>query len=505
MKTQNFKVRGDFIRGHFRFVERPTQEIKNFSPGDLSDHVGNFPVVHSHVEEACSAAKEAYPAWASLEMDQRIQYVMRLKEFFVAHETEMSELIARDTGKALWDATSEAKNLANKIDITIQHSLKLIQEERIVNALPSVDGVVRYKPRGVMAVLGPFNFPAHLPNGHIIPALLAGNTIVFKPSEQTPAVGQFYAELVEKAQFPAGVFNLVQGDAESGRRLVADENVDGILFTGSYEVGLKIKQETMAHYWKILALEMGGKNATVVWSDADFSKALYETLVGAFMSSGQRCSCTSRVILHESIAEKFIEQFYQAAKKLSIGHWSENPFMGPLINAGAVEKYIRFQEIANRENCESLMRGKSLESKHKGYYVTPSIHLVKKFDPKSVYQKSEIFGPNVAVYTVKNFDEALEIVNSTGYGLVMSLFTKDQALYKRALIEARVGLLNFNRTTNGASSRLPFGGMGKSGNDRPSAHHAIQYCSVPVASLEDPTPFDGSKAFPGMNLDWSQW
>jgi succinylglutamic semialdehyde dehydrogenase len=505
VKTTNFKVRGDFIRGHFRHVERPTLEIKDLSPGDLNDVVGVFPVVHEHIEEACAAAREAYSSWAALEVEDRIKYLHRLKELFITHESEMAELIARDTGKALWDAVSEAKNLANKIDITIQHSLKLVLEERITNALPSVDGVVRYKPRGVMAVLGPFNFPAHLPNGHIIPALLVGNTIVFKPSEQTPAVGQFYAELMEKAQFPAGVFNLVQGDAESGRRLVANENVDGILFTGSYEVGLKIKQETLTHYWKILALEMGGKNATVVWDDADFPKALYETLVGAYMSSGQRCSCTSRIILHESIADRFIEQFYQAAKKLSIGHWSENHFMGPLINSGAVEKYIRFQEIANRENCESLMRGKSLDLKHKGYYVTPSIHLVKKFDPKSVYQKSEIFGPNVAVYTVKNFEEALSIVNSTGYGLVMSLFSKNQTLYKKALLEARVGLLNFNRTTNGASSKLPFGGMGKSGNDRPSAHFAIQYCSVPVASLEDPTAFDGTKAFPGMNLDWSKW
>lgn len=505
MKTENFKFRGDFIKGHFRHVERPTQLIKDISPADLSDVIGEFPVVHSHVEEACEAAKEAYLPWASLDIEERKKYLLRLRELFVAHEGEIAEMISRETGKPLWDATGEAKNMANKIDITLNYSLNLIKEERVENANPNVPGVIRHKPRGVMAVLGPFNFPAHLPNGHIVPALLAGNTIVFKPSEQTPAVGQLYAELVEKAQFPPGVFNLVQGDAETGRRLTVNESVDGILFTGSYEVGLKIKQETLTHYWKIIALEMGGKNATVVWDDADYSKALYETLVGAYLSSGQRCSCTSRIILHEKIADRFIEDFYQAAKRLSIGHWSENPFMGPLINAGAVEKYIRFQEIANRENCESLMRGKAMDLKYKGYYVTPSIHLVKKFDPQSVYQKSEIFGPNVAVYTVKDFDEALKIVNATGYGLVMALFTKNQDLYKRALLEARVGLLNYNRTTNGASSKLPFGGMGKSGNDRPSAHYAIQYCTVPVASLEDPTGFDGTKAFPGMNLDWSKW
>jgi succinylglutamic semialdehyde dehydrogenase len=257
----------------------------------------------------------------------------------------------------------------------------------------------------------------------------------------------------------------------------------------------------MDHHWKILALEMGGKNATVVWDDCDIDKAIYESLIGAYMTTGQRCSCTSRIILHDKIADEFTDRFYEAAKKLTIGHWSENPFMGPLINGAAVEKYIRFQEIANRENCENLMRGKSLELKHKGHYVTPSIHLVKKFDVKSVYQKSEIFGPNVAIYRTSDFEQSLNIVNSTGYGLVMALFTKNKDLYEKSLLEARVGLLNWNRTTNGASSKLPFGGMGKSGNDRPSAHFALQYCSVPVASLEDFTALDLSKSLPGITFD----
>ncbi len=256
----------------------------------------------------------------------------------------------------------------------------------------------------------------------------------------------------------------------------------------------------MTHYWKILALEMGGKNSTVIWDDADMDKTIYETLTGAYLSTGQRCSGTSRVFVHQKIADNFIERFYQSAKKLTIGHWQDNPFMGPLINASAVEKYIRFQEIANRENCESMMRGKSLDLKTKGHYVTPSIHLVKKFDPKSIYQKSEIFGPNVAIYTVSDFDETLDIVNSTGYGLVMSLFTKNKALYQQAIIDAKVGLLNWNRTTNGASSKLPFGGLGKSGNDRPSAHYAIQYCTTPIASLEDHTPYDETKNLPGLTL-----
>lgn len=317
MSLKQVTFAGDFISGKFIRNEKSDGQFKDISPADLNDHVMTVTYQLDHVDKACKAAKDAYLPWARLSLDDRKNYLLKLKDIFVAHESEMAEIIARDTGKALWDATTEAKALAAKIDITLNESLKLIQEERISNALPQVDGVIRHRSRGVMAVIGPFNFPAHLPNGHIIPALIAGNTIVYKPSEQTPAVAQLYAQMVEKADFPAGVFNVVHGEAETGRRLVAHELVDGILFTGSYEVGLKIKQETLNHYWKILALEMGGKNATVVWDDADIDKAIYETLVGAYMSTGQRCSGTSRVILHDKIADHFTERFYQAAKKLT--------------------------------------------------------------------------------------------------------------------------------------------------------------------------------------------
>jgi succinylglutamic semialdehyde dehydrogenase len=504
MNITPIEFKGDFINGEFIKAQRPDGQFKDICPGQLTDHIMTVTFCYDHIDRACAAAKDAWLPWAKLTISERSAYLLKLKEIFEKNKNQMAEAIARDTGKPLWDALTEAGALASKIDITLNHSVKLIAEERISQALPGVDGVIRYKSRGVMAVLGPFNFPAHLPNGHIVPALIAGNTIVFKPSEQTPAVGQLMAEFIAQAQFPKGVFNLVQGDGETGKKLVQNEFVDGVLFTGSYEVGLRIKQATMEHYWKILALEMGGKNTTVVWDDADMDKAIYESLVGSFMTTGQRCSCTSRIILHDKIADKFIDRFYEAAKKLTIGHWSENPFMGPLINDSAVEKYLRFQEIARREEAESLMRGKVLDLKHKGYYVTPSINLVNKFDPQSVYQKTEIFGPNVAIFRTSDFDQALKIVNSTGFGLVLALFSKNKELYERMLLEAKVGLLNWNRTTNGASSRLPFGGMGKSGNDRPSAHFAIQYASVPVASLEDFGPFNPEKLLPGMTFEATQ-
>lgn len=495
------KFLGDYIGGRWHLSENADEEWSVQSPANLKDVVIRPLAKFDHVNLAVEAARKAYLPWAHLGAEKRKQHLNRLKEVFTAKSGELAELISRETGKPLWEAKTEAANLANKIDITLNYSLKLVSEEMLNDALPGVPGFIRHKPRGVMAVIGPFNFPAHLPNGHIIPALATGNTVVFKPSDKTPAVGQWMAEAYAAADFPPGVFNLVQGQVEVGKRLVAHEEVDGILFTGSYEVGLRIKQDTLTHFRKILALEMGGKNATVVWEDADLKKAIYETLVGSFMSAGQRCSCTSRIILHPKIKDAFVEQFYAAAKKLKIGHWRDDVFMGPLISADSVEKFIRFQEIAKREGAESLMRGKALSLEHDGYYVTPSINIVNSFDPKSVYQKSEIFGPNVAIFTTDSFEEALAINNSSGFGLVMALFTKNRALYEKALIEAQVGQLNLNRTTNGASSRLPFGGMNKSGNDRPSAHYAVQYCTVPVSSLEDPTPFTGTNMPPGMNFE----
>ena len=351
-------------------------------------------------------------------------------------------------------------------------------------------------------MLGPFNFPGHLANGHIVPALATGNTVVFKPSELTPAVGQVMAEIFHECQFPPGVFNLVQGPAETGKRLVSDEHVDGILFTGSYETGQKIKSATFEHHWKLLALEMGGKNASIVWDDADLDKAIYESVIGSFVTAGQRCSCTSRIILHPKIADQFVEKFYDTAKRLSIGYWKDNPFMGPLINADAVEKYLRFQEIAQREGAERLMRGKVLDVGRSGTYVTPSICLVKEFKPESVYQKAEIFGPNVAIYQTDDFNEALRINDSTGFGLVTSVFTKTRELYEETTLRGRTGLVNWNRTTNGASSKLPVGGIGKSGNDRPTAHHAVYYCTIPVASLEDTHPFDPqAPQLPGIQYE----
>ncbi len=490
---------GDYIDGQFVKSESEDGVLEIKSPADLSESVIQVPYQYSHVDRACETASKAFVEWSAVSLSDRVQRLKKLQTILEENKQRISEVISRETGKPQWESLTEVSAMIQKIPITIEQALRLVEDVVVENALPGVRGKVIYKPRGVMAVVGPFNFPGHLPNGHIVPALVTGNTVVFKPSEFTPATGQIYAECIHKAGFPAGVFNLVQGVGDTGRRLVEHDLVDGILFTGSYETGLKIKQGTMDHYWKIHALEMGGKNATIVWSDADMEKAIYESLIGSFVSAGQRCSCTSRIILHKKIAGHFLERFYQAAKKLEVGYWKENPFMGPLINAKSLDTYLRFQEIAVREGSEKIMRGKQLDLPTKGYYVTPSIYKVNEVNKNSVYQKNEIFGPNVAVYTVEDLDEALQLNNSSGFGLVTSIFTKDRSVYEQTLKTARSGLINWNRTTNGASSKLPFGGRDKSGNDRPTSTFAVYYCTVPVACLEDETSFDSKNVLPGMN------
>ncbi len=494
------EFKGNFINGEFTVSSSKKNQFSNQSPANLNEKVIEVTTDTSHVKQACEAAQRAFVEWSALSIEERMEILTKVRDKFAEKEEEFAEVIARETGKPLWETKTEAKALVGKFNVTFEHSLQLIKEVRIEGALPGgVDGYIRYRPRGVFAVLGPFNFPAHLPNGHIVPALVTGNCVVFKPSEFTPATAQLMAQCYLEAGIPAGVFNMVQGKGDIGKRLVTHKQIDGILFTGSYETGLKITESTLQDYWKIRALEMGGKNSTIIWNDADMEKAIYESVIGGFLSAGQRCSCTSRVFVHKDVVNEFTDKFYEKAKKLSIGHWSENPFMGPLINERSRDTYVRFQDIAVREGAEKIMRGKALERENPGYYVAPSIYKVSDYDSKSVYQNTEIFGPSVAIYETDDVDQSVDISNASGYGLSMAIFSKDRKNYERCLQRAKVGLLNWNRTTNGASSRLPFGGYGKSGNDRPSAHFAVYYCTAPVASLEDPTKFDPSKTMPGMN------
>jgi succinylglutamic semialdehyde dehydrogenase len=328
--------------------------------------------------------------------------------------------------------------------------------------------------------------------------------VVFKPSEKTAMVGQLIAECFMDAEIPAGVFNLLQGEREVGRRLCTHEGIDGVLFTGSYETGTRIKQDTLQQHWKLLALEMGGKNPAIVWSDADLDFAVREALVGAYLTAGQRCSATSRILVQRKVFDAFLDGFHKRAKAVSIGHPLDNPFMGPLIEQGAVDRYMKFVGIASREGGELVMRGKALELGTAGNYVTPSICWMKdnslEAARKSVFQQTEIFGPAVAVLAYDDIEEAVALSNCTQYGLVASFFSRDRAVYEKCRDGLQMGLINWNKATVGASSRLPFGGLKKSGNHFPTALMSTLYCTAPVASLEVSEPKVTSN-YPGLNWE----
>jgi len=484
----NFTARGNFIGGTWSVPSEPSGHWVSRSPAQLSDELGNIVYSYASVDQAVTVAREAFKSWRKTPLAERVEILKRYKAAIAKREAELMECIAREVGKPLWETKTEITAMLNKVDITINESMKLVETKTIPGIMEKTQGVIRHKPLGVMAVIGPFNFPGHLPNGHFVPALLTGNTVIFKPSEKSPITGQIIAECFEEAGIPRGVFNLIQGEKEVGRRLCVHEGVAGVLFTGSYEVGLRIKQDTLAQHWKLLALEMGGKNASIVCADADMDHTLAEIFTSAFITAGQRCSATSRILIHESKRDEFVTKLHAKAKDFKIGHPLEDPYMGPLIDSGAVDRYLKFLGIAVREGFEMIMRGKALELKWNGNYVTPSICVAKDNSvaaaKKGVYQQSELFAPNVAIVSFSDIEHAIELANCTQYGLITSVFTGARATYEKCVEDLEMGLVNWNKSTVGASSKLPFGGVKKSGNHFPTALTSTLYCTVPVSSLE---------------------
>jgi succinylglutamic semialdehyde dehydrogenase len=445
------------------------------------------------------AAKRASGAWSRTPFEERAACLRRFRDAATENKERLAQCISREMGKVLWEARGEAGAIAAKVDITLEDGMKLVADVEP----EGVRGRVRYLPRGVLAVIGPFNFPAHLPNGHIVPALATGNTVVFKASSQNPGVGQILAECADAAGFPKGVFNMVQVPGREANRLIEHPDVDGVLFTGSTGVGQQIEEKLLTQPGKMCALEMGGKNAAIVLDDASFDQALYEVLTGAYLTTGQRCTATSRIICQRGVADQFAERLAQATQKLKAGMQQDaSAFMGPLVHRRAAEEFDAWQATAESEGQEVLVKGGLWQDapKANAAYVRPSLHRAPKVDPASSYQKAELFAPDSCLYTVDSLDEAIALANDTEYGLACSIFTETESAYHEVVRGVRAGVINWNRSTVGASSKLPFGGMKASSNGLPSALFAVLYCTYPVASLEHDKPFDPSALLPGVDL-----
>jgi succinylglutamic semialdehyde dehydrogenase len=503
-----------------RWIPLPGDQIRSTNPAHPDQTIWQGTPIQAHVDQAVAAAREASPAWSRWPLERRAAVLRRFAAIATARIDEMTALIRDEVGKPTWDAKSEAALLATKVEITLDQSpqspLRRVTGYEVPLG-PTRTGKAWFRPHGVMAVLGPFNFPAHLPNGHIIPALALGNTIVFKPSDKTPGSGQilaeFFQQALEEENAPSGVFNLIQGQAQVAAALSSHPDIDGVLFTGSWPVGRRIMQANLDHPGRILALEMGGNNPAVILEDADLKQAAIECVRSAFITTGQRCTCTRRLIIHESIADKLIPAICKAASNLIIGDPKDpNTFMGPVISQQARDSILAQVASMQAAGGHTLVQSTAIDGPGAGWYLSPGIMEVDAFTRQDSGPRTqdlgpspspgadiEVFGPFLRLCVVRSLDEALAQANATDFGLAASLFTKSAQAIEAFQHACRAGCLNINTGTAGASSKLPFGGLGKSGNHRPAGAFSVDYGAYPVAGMIEQG--NAAQLPPGMRFE----
>lgn len=462
-----------------RWISGEGGEWISTNPVDATEVWRGCAAQHSQVDAAVASSRRAFPAWSRLNIAERMGYIDR----FVAALRQQSEalalLISRENGKALWDARAEVSAMIGKAAI----SLRAYNDRTGSTTIDAAQGhlTVNHKPHGVLAVFGPFNFPGHLPNGHIIPALIAGNTLLFKPSELTPAVACFVVKLWQQSGLPDGVLNLVCGDKVTGAALVDHPQIDGILFTGSAQTGRYLHQQYSGQPHKVLALEMGGNNPLIVEPVERTQAALFATLFSAFVSSGQRCTCARRLILPKGDwGDDYLEQLISASRKLTVaaGVSEPQPFMAAVISADAVTHLQHGIQLLQQVGGSIMLPPRILNDNQT--LMTPC---VVDMSASSQALDDELFGPVLQVYRYDDLDEAIAIANSTRFGLAAGLISDHAAHYEHFYHGVRAGIVNINVPLTGASSEAPFGGVGASGNHNPSAYYAADYCAYPVVSL----------------------
>jgi succinylglutamic semialdehyde dehydrogenase len=506
----------DLIDGDY--ISLAGEELCSHNPARPAETVWAGSPNIDHVDRAVAAARKALPIWSRLSMDKRIEALRAYQEVCRSRVDEITALIQDEVGKANWEAKLEAGALAGKVDITLDDAatggLRRVTDFEFA-LTDTRQGVCRFRPHGVMAVLGPFNFPAHLPNGHMVPALLMGNTIVLKPSDKTPAMGQLLGELFDEALSsvgaPTGVVNVVQGAVEPAVRLVNHDDIDGILFTGSWAVGKRILEANLDRPGRIVALEMGGNNPAIVMDDANLRQAVLECARAAFNTTGQRCTSTRRILVHEKIADQFIDALVKTASALKIGAPDVDPpvFLGPIIDEDARQATLRFVDDLKQAGGEVLLAPRALDDVPNGaggHFVSPGVVRVDRFTRscegagRDAGCDVEVFGPVVRIAVVSSYDDAIEQANATRYGLSASIFTQRSDLIERFLVESKAGCVNVNTGTAGASGKMPFGGVGISGNHRPAGSFSVDYCSYPVASMVE----QSSTATPSVGMPFEE-
>lgn len=446
----------------------------------------------SDVDIEVAKARSAWPNWAAASLSERIERVRSFANRVRADLEQFADIIARETGKPLWEARTEVESVINKVDISIRAYADRTAQRRL-DGKAGTRSALRHKPHGVLAVLGPYNFPAHLPNGHIIPALIAGNAIVFKPSEKTPASGQMLVDFYHKAGIPENIVRVVHGGPDTGKALSAHPDIDGLLFTGSAQTGIALNRQFAHRPDKILALEMGGNNPIIVWDTRDIHSAAVLVVQSAFLSAGQRCTAARRLIVKDDIYDLLVSEVKKIADRLIIDepHGEPPPFMGPVIDNDVCDNLI--------ESFLALMSRGGRPIKHMQVpvqgrpFLTPGMIDVTDMQERP---DIELFGPLLQIIRVADFGAAITEANNTRFGLSASLIGGTAQQYDEFWANSRAGIVNWNAPTNGASSAAPFGGIGLSGNHRPSAYYAADYCAYPVVSSENEVP----KAMIGIGM-----
>lgn len=425
------------------------------------------------VNAAVAKARAAFHDYALSPLSDRIAMMERWGEAIIAHKEDIARAISDEIGKPMWEARTEAGAMAAKV----AHSIRAQAERAGSNQTDAMS--LNHRPHGVMAVFGPFNFPGHLPNGHIIPALLAGNTVVFKPSELAPSVGDLFVEIGKAAGLPDGVLNIVQGGRDTGAALL-DADIDGLLFTGSAGTGTYFHKHFSGRPNIILALEMGGNNPLIIHDAADVDAAADIAIVSAFISAGQRCSCARRLILPTgAFGDTVLDRMKVKMAAMRVGAPDEDVFIGSVVSEDAAKAAVAFEaDLVSRG-------GRSLVSLDRdGAYLRPGLMDVTDVDAPD----EEIFAPFLQVCRIDGIDAQIAAANNTRFGLAAGLVSDDAALWDYARPRLRAGIVNWNKPTTGAASSMPFGGPGLSGNFRPGAYYAADYCAWPQASQIATTP-----------------
>ncbi|WP_439856613.1 succinylglutamate-semialdehyde dehydrogenase [Pseudomonas yamanorum] len=448
------------------------------------------------VESAVQAARQAFPAWAKRSLEERLSVLEAFAANLKSRADELARCIGEETGKPLWESATEVTSMVNKVAISVQSYRERTGEKS--GPLGDATAVLRHKPHGVVAVFGPYNFPGHLPNGHIVPALLAGNSVLFKPSELTPKVAELTVQCWIDAGLPAGVLNLLQGARETGIALAANPGIDGLFFTGSSRTGNHLHQQFAGRPDKILALEMGGNNPLVVDEVADVDAAVYTIIQSAFISAGQRCTCARRLLVPQGAwGDALLARLVAVSSTIEVGAFDQQPapFMGSVISLGAAKALMDAQELLLANGAVALLE--MTQPQAQAALLTPGIIDVSEVTDRA---DEELFGPLLQVIRYTDFEAAIAEANNTQYGLAAGLLSDSEARYQQFWLESRAGIVNWNKQLTGAASSAPFGGVGASGNHRASAYYAADYCAYPVASLETPSLVLPVTLTPGVTL-----